>query len=160
MSVSRRRFLELGTLAVAATALPTKASVGAGSRKSDVIEAPIQTQSEIVSLNYMNKDMFAGLINSTFVVRDPSGRTVSLKLISVEKMGETQSGSAPILRVPNPAKQIKRTDSFVLRFRSQSGKSLAQGTYSFSHVTLGNFALFVVPAGGSQPYCSAVFSRI
>ncbi len=161
MSVSRRRFLELGTLAIAATAVPSQIIAGEKPRRSAMgQDLPIEGQSEVVSLNYMTKDTFARLVNSTFMARDSAGKIVRLTLVSAEQVGTPKGNTSVVLRIPNPAKQIKRTDSFVLRFRTQSGKPLSQGTYSFNHVTLGNFALFIVPAGDSQPYCSAIFSRI
>ncbi len=172
MSVSRRRFLELGTLAVAATVVPSEvkgAAQGSNARSQRVLtetpirpplEPPIRTQSEVVSLHYMTKQTFAGLVNSTFTARDADGKPVNLTLVSVEEITPAKNTTGVVLRVPNPAKEMKHTSSFVLRFRSKSGKPLMQGTYSFNHVSLGNFSLFVVPAGGAQPYCSAVFSRI
>lgn len=169
MSVSRRRFLELGTLAVAATALPSQVAHAAKPGSSRValespieppLKPPIRTQSEVVSLNYMTKDTFAGLVNSTFSARDSAGKLFNLTLVSAEDLSAPINNEAPVLRVPNPAKQVVRTNTFVLRFLSQSGKPLAQGTYSFNHMSLGTFALFIVPAGGSQPYCTATFSKM
>jgi len=146
MAVSRRHFLEVGSLFAASVAVATNGAAqvvrrgGAGSDSS--------RRGGGVNLLTMTQDTFKPLIGSVFLVRTQSSTLVPVVLTSVKELPAT--GTQPV------------TDAFTLSFRSLPvGSPLAQGTYTFRHTALGSFPLFIVPSGPGAPRSySAVFNRL
>jgi hypothetical protein len=105
----------------------------------------------------LNRDIFAGLIGSSFKATTPGG-PLWLRLSAVN--------DPPALAPVNPARMDVApkssaapiiTTGYLVSF-SGPGTSLAQGTYLFENNQLGSFPLFIVPSGpGSY---TAVFNRL
>jgi hypothetical protein len=57
---------------------------------------------------------------------------------------------------------VKNVEQFSLIFHAPAGTAIADGTHAFRHATLGDFNLFIVPVGASNPErrrYEACFSR-
>ena len=80
---------------------------------------------------------FAPLVGSTFVLRPPSGRPVSVVL----KVAE-----------PLPRQSALRGEAFTAIFHGPKSPLIAQSVMSISHESVGPFRLFVVPVGLSSSY--------
>ena len=77
-------------------------------------------------------------------------QTATLTLIRTEDRTRSQLIASP------------RLETFSLDFAAPEGLLLGQGTYSFSHPRLGEFAMFIVPSTrreGGQVY-EAIFNRL
>ena len=79
---------------------------------------------------------FEALIGETFGVQTPSGATLTLQLTTVTPSGPTGQGRP----------------GFSLLFAGSDAEPLEQGTYPFSHDSMGTHPIFIVPvardAGG------------
>jgi len=146
MAVSRRHFLEVGSLFAASVAVATngvaQATVIGRSGSGSV------AQGGGPNLLTMTEDTFKPLIGSVFIIRTQTSALVPVILTAVT--------SAPVT-VGRPV-----TDTFTLTFRSlPMGSPLQQGTYVFRHATLGSFSLFIVPSrpGLTRSYF-AVFNHL
>ncbi len=147
MGVTRRRFIEMGTLGAVSTAVAlegvsqlTPALLGAAS--------PNQKQSGSGALlANATADTFLPWVGSTFDVYSKSPRPALFVLV------EVKNSSSPSGTASKPC--------FSLRFQALSGDSLPQGTYTFKHSVLGSFELLVVPSGpGMQPmYYTAIINH-
>ena len=142
MAVSRRHFLELGSMFAASVAVTTNgiAQAAGGSSGS-------RGQGR-TSLRAMTQDTFNPLIGNSFLISTANSALIPVVLTSVK---EPPATAAPPV-----------TDAFTLSFRSlPSGDPLPQGTYVFRHAALGSFPLFIVPSGPGAPRSySAVFNRL
>lgn len=142
MAVSRREFLVGGQVLLAATAWPTKflgAAIGTSLNPS-----------KTANLQTMNMASFKPLVNSTFAVRTGAKTAAWFTLVSVEDLNVNETKHATSVAVaPKARKMLTPTsETFALHFQA-TGETLGQGTYELQHATLGQFSLFVVPAGTS-----------
>lgn len=143
MAVSRRHFLELGSMFAASVAVTTngiaRAAVGASGSPGQGGGANLLT---------MNQHTFHPLIGDAFLIRTQTSALIPVVLASVKE--SPAAGTPPL------------TDAFTLSFRSlASGNPLPQGTYVFRHAALGSFPLFIVPSGpGAARSYSAVFNHV
>ena len=88
----------------------------------------------LASLTYQS---FAPLVGDTFEVRTTPGAVVELVLVDAAE-GNLAGGAGQ----DGPPRT-----QFSIVFHGDVGTPIAQGTYSFSHKGLGEFALFIVPIG-------------
>ena len=135
MGVTRRRFLEIGTLVAASVAVPLQAA----------------SQSEFTAVSHMTEDTFKPWVGSVFDVYSGAPRPALVVLEEVKNLATSKGATSP-----DPRKQC-----FSLGFRSLPGDALPQGTYIFENSALGRFALFIVPSGpGVAPtHYTAIINR-
>ena len=176
MSLSRREFLQRGTLLAAGAAVPfsrLNQDRGHGINDEGISADVAPTRTGIgpvvppapegapplhsANLLNMSKDSFAAYVNSGFTVQ--SGKqTVGMTLLSATDIAPP---APPVnlagFAVMPPAYYLNpiATNAYELRFRGPA--NIPQGSYSFRHSALGEFALFIVPAGiGEQTYTAIV----
>jgi hypothetical protein len=138
MSLSRRRFLEVGSMvaATSAVAVPLQALENAQGRKDEF--------SSDSSFHHLSSEEFRGLIGTTFVVDAGLGTPLYMELFKVESF---------------PASKRVMGESFALNFRLERGSHVPQGTYVFNHQTTGKGGLLIVPANHQPAEYVAVINR-
>ena len=147
---TRRSFLKVSTAACAVSALPANLFAQAPS-SNPFTNANLAPYAQGI----LNKSAFDAVLNTVFTVFTPAG-TVYMRLIRVEELDGTAfaaaSHGAPT-RATGRATAVNRATTptsagynFHLSF-AVSGPSVAQGTYTIDHASLGRFALFIVPGG-------------
>jgi uncharacterized protein DUF6916 len=140
VSVSRRKFLEMGSLlAATGVAMPLEAAT-----KHLNADFGMSDQSQVVALNYFTVDSLQQYVGTNFTVQDTAKTSVTFSLAAVKTLSQRSMGPA--------------IDGFTMQFRNKSTRFLPQGTYTFVHHNLGTFKLFIVPAGKSKS--SAYFAVI
>jgi hypothetical protein len=143
MSVSRRRFLELGSLVAASSTLPAMAA--AHNSANDQIA--FQNPASVVPMHYRTQSELAAYVGSTFSV---DGGPENRLMMELE-------------RVKNFQRSGKRASTegecFSLVFRLARGSSVPQGTYVFEHSKLGRTPLLVVPSNTEPQYYTAVINH-
>lgn len=173
MAISRRKFLGTSVAtAVACAAAPLAALSGGGrmlprdtslpTRKSgstgDIAEisakkpeTPEQRYGHIANLS---RDSFAGAIGSAFKLSGTSGKSSPfwLTLLSVIDLSAPPATNPASMAVPPPpaARQAVSTDAFNLSWFGGPIHNVQQDTFFVEHAELGQFALFIVPAGPQQ----------
>jgi uncharacterized protein DUF6916 len=145
MSISRRRFLKTGALAGAALPIASLTALGQkGSKPGSGGSAPATGD----ALARLTKSDFAGSVGTQFTIRLTTLNTlkVDLYMLNDTKLGEGNN----------------TLDNFSLIFRGYHSTPLKQNSYRFEHSKLGNFLLFIVPAGtlGTAKLYQAVFNRM
>jgi hypothetical protein len=129
MSISRRNFLQAGSIALLSTGTPLCLTSWAAQRTS-------QKGTSMTGRNLMSKATFAALLNTPFLILPRGNKRVRVELIQIED------------RVSKPDQQLAaRTgkECFSLAFRPSSYARLKQDTYRMQHSKLGNFDLFIGP---------------
>ena len=140
MSVSRRKFMEMGSfMAATGIVLPLEAATKHLSQ-----DFGVHDQSQVVALNYFTVASLQQYVGTNFTVQDTPKTSVTFSLAAVKTLSQRSMGPA--------------IDGFTMQFRNRSNKFLPQGTYTFVHHNLGTFKLFIVPAGKSKT--SAYFAVI
>ena len=91
----------------------------------------------IVSLDQLRFEDFAGLVKATFAVEPDPGATLQLELAAVTPRRLTPSGLAGGLAY----------EQFTLVWLGPADRLLPQGMYWFENPTRGRFELFIVPVG-------------
>jgi hypothetical protein len=105
------------------------------------------------------RQAFTGAVGSSFEVTSESlKQPVWLRLLAVNDAPALTPVNTASMAVPPPKHYSKTTTGFVLSFGGGPVENLAQGTYTFQSSALGQFSLFIVPAGPQQ--YSAVFNHI
>jgi len=138
VSVSRRRFLEMGSLlAASSVAIPLEAA----SQKA-AVDLNIEEQAQVVSLNYWTLASMKQYVGTKFVVQDTPKTTLTLTLTSVTAL--TQSSKTRAL------------SGFTMQFRNSSTRRIKQDTYTMVHHNLGTFKLFIVPAANGASYTAVI----
>ena len=142
---TRRSFLKVSTAACAVSALPANLFAQAPSN-NPFTNANLAPYAQGI----LNKSAFDAVLNSVFTVFTPAG-TAYMRLIRVEELNgtafATASHAAPTLATGRAtATPTSAGYNFHLSF-AVSGPTIAQGTYTVDHASLGRFALFVVPGG-------------
>jgi hypothetical protein len=182
MAVSRRIFLggSVATVIACASAplaalagggrplptergLPNRNSVSAGDT-SDVItrKQAVTPEQRYGGVAHLTRDSFAGAVGSAFKLTRTSGnsRAFWLRLLSVTDLNGPSPTNPASMAVPPPpaAQQLVRTDSFSLAFFGGPLHNAQQDTFFVEHPDLGQFALFIVPAGPQQ--YTAIVNRL
>jgi hypothetical protein len=147
MSVSRRRFLKHGALAVVAcAAVPSQALSG---RKND-LDGGADLNRGVRPHLRVSRSAFENLIGSSFKVTDKSGNSVWLRLIAVSELPEIAPMNVGLMSVaPKHSFSAPTTSGYILNL-SAGGTSLTQDTYTFENASMGRFPMFIVPAGPGQ----------
>ena len=153
MVVSRRGFIKKGSLVLLAAGV----SIGSADRvfgrntpneHSDPTAGTLSsTVDDLPPFNYA-KATFAPYVGTVFLIYSVSSKALVTTLVAVSDIG------------PVPDKTATGSESFVLRFRGT--QTLKQNTYRVEHQVLGNFDLFLVPAGKDKKgvYYQAVINRL
>ena len=161
MAVSRRIFLHQGVLAAVACAaspvfaLGSQRSVG-GSEDTGALSRQPSTgesnnwQDHAAALQGMTREQFVGVVGTNFKIILPGdAQPVWITLQAVEDLPEIVPVNPASFAVPvrqsSVAPVVPSTNGFLLKFGSST--PVAQGTYLLEHGSLGQFALFIVPAG-------------
>ncbi len=143
MSVSRRRFLELGSLVAASSALPAMAVA----HNSANDQAEFQNPGSVVPMHYRTQAELATYVGSSFSV---DGGPENRLIMELE-------------RVKNFPRSGKRASTegecFSLVFRLVRGSAVPQGTYVFEQSKLGRTPLLVVPSNTDPEYYTAVINH-
>lgn len=182
MSVSRRIFLGSSVATVIACAsaplaalagggrplphdtdLPNRNSGSAGDISSNIsARKPETPEQRYGGMAHLTRDSFASAIGSAFKLSNTSGKSQSfwLRLLSVTDLSTPPATNPAAMAVAPPpaARQIVRTDSFSLAFFGGPFHTVQQETFFVEHAELGNFALFIVPAGPQQ--YTAIVNRL
>ena len=181
MAVSRRIFLSGSVATAIACASAPLAALGAGGRPlpretglpnrnnasagaiSDIgIQQPETPEQRYGSLAHITRDSFAAAIGSTFKFSGTSGKSQSfwLRLLSVKDLDAPLATNPASMAVTPPvaARQIVRTSSFSLAWFGGPLHTVQQETFFVEHAELGQFALFIVPAGPQQ--YTAIVNRL
>jgi hypothetical protein len=180
MAVSRRMFLS-GSVATALasasaplaalsggralpldTDLPSRTSGSAGGIPRISTKKPETPEQRYSGVANLTRDSFAGAVGSAFTLTSTSGqiRPFWLRLLSVTDLNAPPLGNPAMMAVSPPpaAQQIVRTDSFSLAFSGGPFHAVQQETFYVEHAELGQFALFIVPAGPQQ--YTAIINRL
>ena len=181
MAVSRRIFLG-GSVATAITCvsaplaalagggrplptdrgLPNRTNGLAGDISDTSAKQTVTPEQRYGGVTHLSRDSFAGAVGSAFKLTSTSGNSGAfwLRLLSVTDLNASPSTNPAAMAVSPPlaARQIVLTDSFSLVFFGAGLHSVQQETFFVEHVDLGQFALFIVPAGPQQ--YTAIVNRL
>lgn len=144
MSISRRKFLHTGTLAVVSVGIPLKV-LAAGSNLSK----PASIWSAKDKTASLDRDAFARCLNTSFILRHRSHPPAKVTLTEIKDW-------------QNPRQTKARSECFSAIFLGSKNTRLPQATYSVEHDKLGKFDLLIVPAHESKQgvYYEALFNRL
>lgn len=147
MSISRRKFLKVGTLVALSAAIPVSVF---GQNRKDGDGNPVDQQPiQLDPLAHYTRSAFSSYVNSIFQVYTGYS-VVEVALAEVKDL--MPAGSTP----------ANGRECFSLLFRGGS-VALPQNTYRIDHPSLGSFKLFLVPGSpddvGAQSYV-AIINRL
>lgn len=148
MSLSRRHFVQLGSLSLlAGTVLPAAFA-------QDETDDETFSPEKLANLDGVSRQAFEPYIGERFSIsqeRKPLGK---LTLIAVSELASAALGA-------KKAPSAQTLTGFTLRFQG-SGGVLPQGTYILSQPAMGEFPLFLVPAGPgvNPPTYTAIFNKL
>jgi hypothetical protein len=145
MSISRRKFLQAGTIVAISAGIPLKV-LASGSASANPKIFPGLTSSPLRSS--MDSETFSRYLNTQFTLR--RGQTEA-KFTLREVRHWTSLGSK---RSPDGK------ECFSLIFESTGNERLRQDTYTAAHSALGEFPLFGGPMGKTQKKFEALFNRL
>src|SRR4051794_18696888 len=180
MSVSRRVFLG-GSVATAIacasaplaalsgggrilprdTSLPNRSNGPVGDIAGIAAKKPETPEQQYGGIANLSRDHFAGAIGSAFKLSSTSGSAPFwLTLLSVTDLTEPVAMNPASMAVPPPAaaRQSLSTDAFSLAWSGGPTQNVQQQTFFVEHPHLGQFALFIVPAGPQQ--YTAIVNRL
>ena len=141
MSLSRRFFIKIASVAALAAGTGTKPAMEALAKDSD-------WKASTDPLSYYTQANFTQYLNSVFRLHGQI--TVDVRLIAVEDT------------LLDKVSRSGGRESFVLHFRD-AAVELPQGSYAVEHAALGTFKLFLVPAGPDESGmhgCTATINRL
>ena len=157
MVISRRKFLQAGSvialaagypLNTALTATGQSASAPASNSAKGIVGA--STVGAARPLVFFSKSTFAPYLNTAFVIQSRRTKAVEVKLVQLNSVG------------PVPDRAVPGKECFSLVFRGQ--QKLSQDVYSIQHPALGKFDLLLVPIGkekkGKGQLYEAVINRL
>jgi hypothetical protein len=151
MSLSRRHFIQLGSISLlAGAALP---AAFAQEETDDDTFSP----ERMATLNGISRQAFEPYIGERFAISQAGQSLGKLTLIEVRELTSASTGA----NTSKTNAAARALTGFALRFQG-SGGTLPQGTYIFSQPALGEFPLFIVPAGPDvQPRTyTAIFNKL
>ena len=135
MSISRRKFLQVGAVAAVSASAPlsiTALAATAKSSKAGLTKAVAKAASS-TSVTRMSKAQFESYLKTTFFIRTTGAHELPVRLVELED------------RVPEAMQEaaaIRGKECFSLAFAGPT-KSLRQDTYRMRHASLGEFDLFL-----------------
>jgi hypothetical protein len=141
MVISRRKFLQAGSVIALAAGFPLKTALTATGQRasapaSDSAKGIVGASKEAPArrpLVFLSKATFAPYLNTAFVVQAGRTRPVEVKLVQLNSTG------------PVPDREVSGKECFSLVFSGQ--QRLSQDVYSIQHPALGKFDLLLVPIG-------------
>jgi hypothetical protein len=153
MSITRRRFVRTGL--VAGVAIPVASLTGFAQKSTTPPSGGTSnggtTPTTGDNLVNLTKADFAGAVATQFTIRLSALSTLKAELymLTDDKNGEGTLATRTL-------------DNYSLIFRGFHTTHLKQNSYQFEHPKLGNFLLFIVPAGtlGTAKLYQAVFNRM
>jgi hypothetical protein len=152
MSLTRRNFIETGSLSLLATfAAPSLLAENAPLRSVMQVEEARFSPESTAQLESTNELAFTRCIGESFSVSFNGAPLGSLTLISVGTLSTavtatlTPSTLRSSLAVRKPVTPLKSVVAYSVRFQG-SGQHLPQETYTFHLDAMGTFPLFIVPA--------------
>lgn len=154
MKISRRKFLEAGTLFTAAAGISlVTPNIIKGQTEKSLLSFKTKRSYEYPNdlLFNLTKSNFERLMKTQFVFFSPAIGAAGLTLVQVEDLARHKEGVEP-----------NGGEGFSLLFRSKQA-DLAQGTYQVTHRSLGAFQLFIVPARSNRSasqYYEAIINRL
>jgi len=181
MSVSRRVFLG-GSVATAIacasaplaalsgserilprdTNLPNRNNGPAADIAGIAAKKPESPEQRFGGMANLSRDHFASAIGSAFKLSSTSGKSAPfwLTLLSVTDLTAPAAMNPASMAVPPPAaaRQSLSTDAFSLAWSGGPTQNVQQQTFFVEHPHLGQFALFIVPAGPQQ--YTAIVNRL
>jgi len=181
MSVSRRVFLG-GSVATAIacasaplaalsgserilprdTNLPNRNNGPVGDIAGIAAKKPETPEQRFGGMANLSRDHFASAIGSAFKLSSTSGKSAPfwLTLLSVTDLTAPAAMNPASMAVPPPAAawQSLSTDAFSLAWSGGPTQNVQQQTFFVEHTHLGQFALFIVPAGQQQ--YTAIVNRL
>jgi hypothetical protein len=132
MSISRRKFLGTGTLALIAAGAPVQLLAGESLKKStSKSESSLAGGTE---LGHLDSATFSRYLNTNFRVRSSTMGSVSVKLIEVNHWPESRAGK----------------ECFSLVFLGSGARRMRQDIYTIEHDAMGSFPLLVVPSSKTR----------
>ena len=131
----------------ATVVFPAQNIFGQSLKTSEVFQLPPESTND--ALNYLRREHFEAVVNTTFQFQPVEGRAFRLQLLSVEDSSRSAN-----------EKQGLKGESFSLLFESAKRTQISQGTFQISHDTLGNFSLLIVPVGLRGNRYEAIINRI
>lgn len=142
MGVSRRRFLEVGTV-VAASSAALQGATGAAA----VTALGLSSIERENVLHHLSAEQLQPFVGSRFSVEVGLGAPLQVELAEIHS--------------PCPQKNDDgaRGESYALSFRMVRGVTVPQGTYVFEHKKLGRSALLVVPSDSKPTHYVAVINH-
>jgi hypothetical protein len=155
MFISRRKFLQAGTVIALAAGVPLKTAVvmtkgnssSAPQGAAPTVAAPVPVAKTGTLASY-TKASFAAQLNTMFSIRSKRARITQVKLIEVKNAG------------PTPDRDVPGKECFALLFRGPH--RLLQDVYTIEHAALGKFDLLLVPVGKDKKstYYEALINRL
>lgn len=181
MAVSRRIFLGSSVATALACASAPLAALGSGGRvlprdsglpnriggsSGDIsgiaVNKPETPEQRYGGIANLTRDSFASAVGSAFKLTSTSGKTSPfwLTLLSVKDLNTPLAANPAAMAVsPPPAAQhLVRTSAFSLAWFGGPTYTVQQETFFVEHPQLGQFALFIVPAGPQQ--YTAIVNRL
>jgi hypothetical protein len=181
MTVSRRIFLRSSVATAIACASAPLAALGASRQLPRDTELPHPNASSgkmfptgpgehgeqspeqrYANLGKLSRDSFLSAVGSAFKLTGTAGASPGfwLRLLSVTDIDTPLAGNPASMAVAPPASLLHalQTITFNLHFSGGPADNLQQGTFFVEHDELGEFALFIVPAGPQQ--YTAIFNRL
>jgi hypothetical protein len=136
------------------TTLPNRNSGTAGNIPEISAKHIVTPEQRYGGMAHIPRDSFAGAVGSSFKLTSPSGKSESfwLTLLSVKDLTAppVTNPAAMAVSPPPSAQQIIRTEAFSLAWFGGPIHNVQQETFFVEHAELGQFALFIVPAGPQQ----------
>ncbi|HEY6186183.1 MAG TPA: hypothetical protein VIW80_00785 [Pyrinomonadaceae bacterium] len=157
MFISRRKFIQAGSVIALAAGFPLKNALTATEERTGAPQsnpakgiAGASTEAPARPLVFLSQGTFAPYLNTAFMIQSKHMKAVEVKLVQVNSTG-------PIPDRPAPGKEC-----FSLVFRGQ--QNISQDVYTFQHPALGKFDLLLVPVGkekrGKGLLYEAVINRL
>ena len=142
--------------------LPARNSGSAGDIPDISAKQTVTPEQRYGGVTHLTRDSFAGAVGSAFKLTSTSGNSgvFWLRLLSVTDFSTLPPTNPASMAVSPPlaVRQIVLTDSFSLAFFGGPLHSVQQETFFVEHPDLGQFALFIVPAGPQQ--YTAIVNRL
>lgn len=139
MSLSRRRFLEVGTVVAAGASVPLHGL--AATTAANALGNSGET------LHQMSPERLQQFVGTDFAVDAGLGRPLHMELASIESFAEPK------------VQDNASGHSFVMNFRLMKGSAVRQGTYEFQHKELGKASLLIVPSNTRPTLYAAVINH-
>lgn len=166
MVVSRRKFLQAGTLVGLAAVIPNTSVASAfgqqaGANQEGLFKVPVESQ--IDHSNSLNEETFSRYLNTEFRIYTSPLTAINLELVKVKRWEASSDEKADKqAAVTTRSAKTPEVDCFSVIFRGPRRIALASGTYRITHAQMGTFDLFISPVNDrkQERLYQAVFNRL